>query len=117
MIRAHVRFAGHDSVRPLRLILLLLFRALMVSAVFALLIVAARLFGSKQALPEALINLHLTDCALPCWLGVVPGVTPFGEAVQRISAQYSGTVMVRTSLVIDTYQIDTAFGSVGVLAD
>jgi hypothetical protein len=55
-------------------------------AAFALLIFVVRAFGAAQPPPEALAYLHLSDCALPCWLGIVPGETYFTTAVERITA-------------------------------
>ena len=55
---------------------------------FVLLILLARAIGSVQPLPEALEALHLTDCKLPCWLGITPGKTTFAEAVQKVIRVY-----------------------------
>ena len=56
--------------------------------VFVLLIVAARAIGNAQPPPEALQELHLTDCKLPCWLGIIPGKTTYEEAVRRMRVYY-----------------------------
>ncbi len=39
----------------------------------------AILIGRQQPLPEHLAMLHLTDCAPPCWIGIVPSVTAQGD--------------------------------------
>ncbi len=43
-----------------------------------------------RSLPESprLAMLRLNDCALPCWIGIVPGVTPLNEAEARIYQVY-----------------------------
>ncbi len=55
-------------------------------ALCALLIGLMRLIGSIEPPPAALSVLHLTDCQLPCWLGIIPGQTSFDEALQRVAA-------------------------------
>ena len=47
---------------------------------------AAILIGRQQPLPEHLTMLHLTDCAPPCWIGIVPGVTTLEEAKVKVQA-------------------------------
>src|SRR5258705_4765753 len=32
------------------------------------------------AVADSLTTLHMTDCTLPCWMGVTPGVTTLEEA-------------------------------------
>src|SRR5262249_49025344 len=49
---------------------------------------AARLIGNRQPLPERVAILHLTDCELPCWIGIVPGKTTIGAAKERIRQVY-----------------------------
>lgn len=49
------------------------------------------LIGRAQPLPEPLAMLHLTDCAPPCWIGIVPGKTTREEAAKRIEAVFSQT--------------------------
>jgi hypothetical protein len=41
--------------------------------------------GRQQPASQALLTLHLTDCALPCWIGIVPGQTPIGDARYRLA--------------------------------
>lgn len=52
--------------------------------VFATLVGAARLFG--HGLPESTLvrQLHLSDCALPCWIGITPGATNSSDAVRYL---------------------------------
>src|SRR5579864_7933293 len=49
----------------------------------------ALIVGRDQPLPERLAMLHLTDCAPPCWIGIVPGVTTIQEARKRVDAIYT----------------------------
>jgi hypothetical protein len=48
----------------------------------------AVLAGRSQPPPEQIAMLHLTDCELPCWIGIVPGQTTISEARQRIEGVY-----------------------------
>ncbi len=47
---------------------------------------AVILIGQRLSLPEHLAMLHLTDCAPPCWIGIVPGVTKLDEAKVKVQA-------------------------------
>ncbi len=49
---------------------------------------AAILIGYQQPAPEQVAVLHLTDCELPCWIGIVPGKTTIVEARRRIKEVY-----------------------------
>jgi hypothetical protein len=49
------------------------------------LLLAGMIWGAAAAgrglpLPESVARLRLGDCAPPCWVGIVPGVTTIGEA-------------------------------------
>ncbi len=47
----------------------------------SLLLIAVTLFvGRQQEQPPRLEMLHLHDCQLPCWIGIIPGKTTIGEA-------------------------------------
>jgi hypothetical protein len=74
---------------------------------FSMLIGAAILIGRQQPQPEHLAMLHLTDCAAPCWIGIVPGVTTMEEAEARIKAVYGDTSKYRISApYYDNYHIE-----------
>jgi len=45
----------------------------------------AILIGRQQPLPERIRALHLTDCAPPCWIGIVPGKTTMHEAQEIVN--------------------------------
>ena len=82
------------AVRRFAILFLVMFG---LSAVFVLLIMTARAMGSAQPPPEAIQALHLTDCQLPCWLGITPGKTTFDEVVQRVNASHPVTTNIRPS--------------------
>jgi hypothetical protein len=52
----------------------------------------ALLIGRSQPLPESIRRLHLTDCELPCWIGIVPGQTTIAEAKERIVTVFGNNV-------------------------
>ncbi len=84
--------------------------------VFVLLIAAARALGNAQPPPEGLAQLHLTECALPCWLGIVPGQTTFDEGVQHVKAIYPQSVVTfEYSQVAFGLRASTAFGQISLV--
>src|SRR5258706_10652581 len=87
---------------------------------------AAILIGQRQPLPEHLALLHLTDCAPPCWIGIMPGVTTLEEALPRIKARYANLPDYQTifsgSLTTATIQVSNAMNpddkfSINIYAD
>src|SRR5688572_24925895 len=62
----------------------LIFSTTALIVVFSLTAPISILIGRHQPLPERVAMLHLTDCELPCWIGIVPGKTTVGEAVERV---------------------------------
>lgn len=61
------------------------------------LIYLARLLGQVQPLPSNMAMLHLSDCVLPCWIGIVPGKTKISEAhvlIARIYGKYPYTIRI-----------------------
>jgi hypothetical protein len=52
--------------------------------ILALLTGVTRLLGQSQPNPALIDMLHLTECAPPCWIGIVPGKTTLTEARTRI---------------------------------
>jgi hypothetical protein len=61
---------------------------------------AALLIGRGQAMPARIERLHLTDCTLPCWNGITPGVSSASEAKTRIDAllpEFQGPATSATS--------------------
>jgi hypothetical protein len=51
----------------------------------------ALLIGRSQPAPESLRRLHLTDCELPCWIGILPGKTTVAEAKEQILRTFKNT--------------------------
>jgi hypothetical protein len=47
--------------------------------------------GRNQPVPPSLQALHFDDCALPCWIGIIPGKTTIGEAERNIARTFSGS--------------------------
>jgi len=92
---------------------------IVLSIALVMFIFAARFIGSTQPLPEAVQALHLTDCALPCWLGITPGETTFDEAVQRITASHPAIsdIEAAESTAGGWYQVGSATVPIIVVAD
>lgn len=42
------------------------------------------IIGRAQPLPERIQRLHLTDCAAPCWMGIMPGRTLASQTYRRL---------------------------------
>ncbi len=89
---------------------------LALSGGFALLLFAAQFVGSLQPPPTAMTDLYLTDCALPCWMGITPGQTTFNEALQRLKTTHPMNVFVRGSLIFADYQEHARFGRITLQA-
>ena len=83
---------------------------------FTLLISAALLIGRAQPPPEGLIQLHLTDCRLPCWVGIVPGQTTFDEGTQRLKAVYpQAAITFEYSQVAFGVRANSPFGQISLV--
>lgn len=52
---------------------------LALNLVFAVTVVGAKMLGSSQSPPQTVTALRLGECALPCWVGIIPGVTTMEE--------------------------------------
>jgi hypothetical protein len=62
---------------------------LIITSGLTLTIGASCVIGHAQPTRPEVALLHLGDyCALPCWIGITPGKTTFGEALQRINEVY-----------------------------
>jgi hypothetical protein len=91
-----------------------------VIAAFVLLVVAARLLGSAQPHPAALDGLHLTECVLPCWLGITPGITNMTDAAHRLRSAQLGGMLFESSdgrSVTTAYEVSGALVRVDLVAD
>lgn|GEM_PF-1795012 len=89
------------------------------SAAFALLIIVARLVGHGQPPPSSIAVLHLDDCAMPCWLNIVPGVTAFRDAVDNVREANSRGIFTSgyATAVTAAYLLGSPLGQVGIYAD
>jgi hypothetical protein len=67
-------------------------RALALWLACALLISVAPVVGRNRPPSEAVQMLHLVDCALPCWIGIELGQTPFSEGYRRLEDAFGGPV-------------------------
>jgi hypothetical protein len=82
---------------------------------FVALMYGAQALGSRLPPRAALAQLHLTDCVLPCWLGITPGQTRFTDAVERISAVYpQNKPSITDGRIANT---ETPFGQIILVAD
>src|SRR5579859_7009172 len=63
-----------------------LWRVLILNIVLLLTTALTVLLGSQQ--PTQLGILHLSDCALPCWIGIMPGKSTITEAKVRMREVY-----------------------------
>lgn len=56
--------------------------------VLSLCCATALVIGHQQPLPARVRILHLTDCVMPCWIGIEVGKTTMEEAEQRLLTAY-----------------------------
>lgn len=89
---------------------------LALSSVFVLLVIAMHAVGSLQPLPQAMTELHLDECALPCWIGITPGETTFADALRRLNQSHPMNVYVRGSLIYADYQANAPIGQISLQA-
>jgi hypothetical protein len=52
-------------------------------------ILFARLIGQTQPLSNSIARLHLTDCVLPCWAGIVLGETKVDTGIEQLRKAFS----------------------------
>ena len=67
----------------------LLILVLCTCTILAITIWGLRRIG-QQTISPAIAQLHLLDCSLPCWIGIIPGSTTVSEAKSKLVAAYSG---------------------------
>jgi hypothetical protein len=65
--------------------------ALTLCMCFATITGVAVAIGRQRPMDDSLAALHLTDCAPPCWIGIVPGTTTLQQAKARIFAIYASS--------------------------
>jgi hypothetical protein len=81
---------------------------LALSLTFVVLVAGAKAWGASLPQSQSVTALRLGECALPCWVGIVPGVTP-REEVQTLvlrtgasgSFRITGSVSPQGNLIGD----------------
>lgn len=64
------------------------------------------LAGRQQPISSQLTTLHLTDCELPCWIGIVPGETTIEAARERIKALFGQAAFLHTEVRATSSPLD-----------
>lgn len=78
---------------------------------------SAVIVGRSQPLSPGITLLHLNECPLPCWIGIVPGETTVEQASRRIQAVYGSQAGVEVSGHDAQFLIhDTLHGSEFIVA-
>jgi hypothetical protein len=78
----------------------LLIRLLPLSALFFIATLTAIFVGHQQSQSAWAQLLHLDECELPCWIGIVPGETTLGEAQKQLERVYAN----KTLYVLEGHQ-------------
>ena len=77
----------------------LLPRAILLIFIFSAISGASIWIARQQPAPERVAMLHLTDCQLPCWIGITPGVTTMDEAEQKILRVYGNAPNIKIEFI------------------
>src|SRR5437868_1860445 len=64
-------------------------RLIAITAILLALLGIAMITGRLQPIPPRIAILHLNDCQLPCWIGIIPGKTTMAEALNRTKQVYA----------------------------
>src|SRR5690606_7961956 len=80
---------GRFASRPMMQKLLLY--ALAIFTVCAFFVGGAQWVGARQPQPALVEGLRLTECALPCWIGITPGQTTMEQAYTRLAEAFHYT--------------------------
>ncbi|MBZ0289472.1 MAG: hypothetical protein K8I30_17760 [Anaerolineae bacterium] len=72
-------------------------------AVFTVIIIPCILIARTQPPPPLIGQLHLADCAAPCWIGIVPGETQ-AEVVNRYVMETFDSVNSELSSSVPAYE-------------
>lgn len=67
--------------------------AFVLLGIFVLLVSAVHAFGSFLPPPAGLLQMRLSECALPCWMSIIPGTTTMRQAAQHLSTANLGGPM------------------------
>ncbi len=100
-------------------------RLLWLSGVLALALTlsvgVSTLAARRRSMPRLLSRLHLTDCAPPCWIGIVPGETTIQAARSRIITTFGPHVTINLmsppALLWATLQVRPDLGNINVTLD
>jgi len=72
---------------------------LVLNAVFVTMIGVAKVVGASHPIPQTVAALRLGECELPCWIGIIPGVTRMEEVQGLVmSTGASGSFRVTGSV-------------------
>lgn len=88
-------YKRHDHALLARLLL----STMRLYAICTLANAMAVLIGRQQPESSILSQMHLTDCELPCWIGIIPGKTTLAEANKRLQAVYGATLDQNSTLL------------------
>ena len=78
---------------------------------------SAVIVGRSQPLSPDVTLLHLNECPLPCWIGIMPGETTVEQASKRIQAVFGSQAGIQISGQVAQYSIrDTIHGSEFIVA-
>ncbi len=80
--------------------------SLVVCLVLLVLLTAAILAGRQQPISLQLKTLRLTDCELPCWIGIVPGQTSVEAARERIATVFGQAAFLQTEVRASNSSLD-----------
>src|SRR5260221_12733466 len=71
---------------------------LKVAVILSLIVGGGVFVARRQLLPDYLSGLHLTDCEIPCWMGIIPGKTTLSEAQQIIMTAFADSRIYKASI-------------------
>src|SRR5579871_2579767 len=87
----------------MRGLLWLVARTLIIIFIAAAAITGAIFIGRQQPTSNRAAFLHLNDCELPCWIGIIPGKTTLTEAENRIRQTYESIPGYQLSQIDNTF--------------
>src|SRR5258708_3076052 len=59
--------------------------------------------GRQQPEPAVISELHLKDCALPCWIGIIPGKTNFDQGEAQLRKVFGSKITLLPSSSSNRY--------------
>jgi hypothetical protein len=88
--------------------------------ILLLLEVLAVFIGHQQPTPEYLSFLHLTDCKLPCWIGIEVGTTTLLEAKTQLFVVFSNNNKYSIAELEEpypTFQVDDKIAGLSLIIE